>query len=112
MVLNGLPRHVGQAYSIVSMLDVRAVVQLHCKPEVVGARIANNTGGDRTGRIDDFPLAIECKLQHFGRRTVPLVDHYRAAGATMAQVEVEIRMTAVQMLVEIERQLPSLGCQE
>ncbi len=110
VVLNGLPRHVGQADALASMLAVRMVVLLQCPSDVVAMRIADNAGGDRKGRIDDDPVAIERKLERFGRRTVPLVDHYRVAGATIVQINVGPRMTAAQMGADIERQLPKLRC--
>ena len=63
VILNGLPRHVGQAEDVDSMLDVRAVVYLHCTLETVFKRIASNAGGDRTSRIDDDIRSIKSKLE-------------------------------------------------
>ena len=78
MVLNGLPRHVGQAEGLESLVDVRVVVHLSCTAEDVVRRIASNVGGDRTGRVDDDLAAVRRKLAVFAERTAPLLDHYRS----------------------------------
>ena len=97
VVLNGLPRHIGQASSLASLLDVRRVVLLRCSPEVVQQRIANNAGGDRADRTDDQLAAIQNKLNLYQQRTIPLVEHYRVQGADIVPVEVTATMTAAEM---------------
>jgi adenylate kinase family enzyme len=77
IVLNGLPRHEGQASELESILEVVCVAVLQCEPEVVLQRIRLDTGGDRAGRSDDSPADIKRKLKIFQARTVPLLDHYR-----------------------------------
>ena len=77
VVMNGLPRHIGQAQSLAAIIDARVVVLLKCSPQTVVARIAANTGGDRTHRTDDHLSAIEQKLTVYAQRTQPLVEHYR-----------------------------------
>ena len=42
VVLNGLPRHVGQADAVAAIVDVRAVAELACSPYVDQARICAN----------------------------------------------------------------------
>ncbi len=102
VVLNGLPRHAGQATRLDPIVDVRTIVHLRCTPETVTARIAANTGGDRTGRDDDDTRAIGRKLELFAQRTLPLVDHYRQQGATIVKIDVDARMTAAEMATAIE----------
>jgi adenylate kinase len=97
IILNGLPRHVGQADALDAMADVRAVVLLQCSSDVVLARIGANVGGDRTGREDDHAHAIRQKLEVFNRRTAPLVDHYRARGVPIETIEVTSAITAAEM---------------
>ncbi|MCD6304597.1 MAG: nucleoside monophosphate kinase [Planctomycetes bacterium] len=83
VVLNGLPRHVGQAHRIEEMHDlpaVRAVVELACERRVVLERIRMNAGGDRTGRDDDGEAAVLARFETYRRRTRPLVDFYRRRG--------------------------------
>ena len=96
IVLNGLPRHVGQARAIDAILDVHALIYLECSIETVVRRIRINVGGDRTERPDDDPAAIRNKLAIFHRRTAPLVEHYRRRGATIETLEVTAEMTPEQ----------------
>lgn len=77
LVLNGLPRHVGQASRISRVLAIGLVVRLECSNRTVVRRIAGNAGGDRTCRVDDDKTAIAARLAEFGKRTVPLVRYYR-----------------------------------
>jgi len=93
ILLNGLPRHVGQARSIDAILDVHALIRLQCSTATVIRRIRTNVGGDRTERADDDPSAIHNKLAIFRRRTAPLLEHYRSRGATIETLEVTARMT-------------------
>ena len=83
VILNGLPRHVGQADDVDRIVNVTTVVELSCTPETVMARLKADAGGDRAGRIDDEPDLVFRKLETYARRTEPLVEHYRLRGATM-----------------------------
>jgi adenylate kinase len=94
VVLNGLPRHVGQAEAIDAILDIRAVVCLECSGETVLERLASNIGGDRGDRVDDELAGVRRKLQIFHRRTAPLVDHYRRRGVRIETIQVTPTMTA------------------
>jgi adenylate kinase len=97
VVLNGLPRHVGQAEAIDAILSIRGVICLDCSAETVLERISANVGGDRTGRPDDHPGSIRRKLRVFGARTAPLVEHYRDRGARIERLEIAAGMTAAEM---------------
>jgi adenylate kinase family enzyme len=97
IILNGLPRHVGQASALEPLLDVQTVVQLHCTPRTVYERIASNTGGDRAERVDDQLHDIERKLEIFAQRTFPLVQHYQQQGARLVPINVTKDMTAESM---------------
>ena len=97
VVLNGLPRHAGQARAVEAIVRVRGVVQLQCSAETVLARIRGNAGGDRAGRIDDDPPAVGRKLATFRERTAPLVMHYRRQGAWVETIAVTADMTPEQM---------------
>ena len=88
VVLNGLPRHVGQARDVDAMLHVATVVDLACDAETVLRRIGTNAGGDRTARADDDARSVRDKLVLFAGRTRPLIDHYRLAGARIVTVEI------------------------
>jgi len=93
VVLNGLPRHAGQARDVAEVLDVGLVVALQCTAEVVHERIAGNTGGDRTERMDDSVEEIARKLEIYAARTHPLLDHYRSEGVQLRLVPIGVNST-------------------
>jgi len=105
LVLNGLPRHVGQAADVDAFVEVRMVVHLRCTPEVVRERIRLDTGGDRGERADDSLDRIAAKLRIFEERTLPLIEHYRQSGATIVEVEVAAQTTAQEALRNVECRL-------
>jgi adenylate kinase len=65
LILNGLPRHVGQARDTDRLVNMVAILSLECTPDIVLARIHRNTGGDRSGRLDDSLAEIQAKLKTF-----------------------------------------------
>ena len=93
IVLNGLPRHIGQAERVEDVLHVATVVCLRCTADVVRERIRTNAGGDRTERIDDDADAVARKLDIFTQRTAPLLDHYRTRGANVICIDVQTDTT-------------------
>ncbi len=97
VVMNGLPRHAGQARSLEPTLDVRRVVVLECAADVVQARIAGNVGGDRTERTDDDLPAVDRKLKIYHQRTKPLVAYYQAAGVPVQPIQVTTALPAAAM---------------
>lgn len=106
LVLNGLPRHAGQARDLEGLLDVRMVVELACGPEVVAERIAANTGGDRAGRTDDDPAAVRRRHETYRQRTAPLIEHYRRCGAEVVTIPVDASTSADEMLRRFARAGP------
>lgn len=80
LVLNGIPRHAGQARDIASLADIRAVVAFDCSSDDVFCRIQGNVGGDRTNRTDDEKHRIEKKLRIYRERTAPLFEHFEQTG--------------------------------
>lgn len=101
LVLNGLPRHVGQARLMEDIVKMIVVVSLEAAPEVVRERIRLNTGGDRLERPDDDLHAIRKKLVIFQMRTLPLVDYYENREIPVFRVSVGIRMTPEEMYARI-----------
>ena len=93
VVLNGLPRHVGQAEAVGEFVHVHSVVTLECTDNVVFARIASNVGGDRAHRNDDGLEDIRRKLAVYAKRTSPLVEHYRNRGASVVSIPVTAETT-------------------
>lgn len=88
LVMNGLPRHAGQAESLNGHLEFIAVVHLVCDAATVWERLRKNTGGDRTMREDDSRELVEKKLRIFNERTAPLIAYYRERGVPVVDVEV------------------------
>jgi adenylate kinase family enzyme len=89
IILNGIPRHSGQADDADALVEIQRIIFLECEPHVILERIRHNTGGDRSGRADDSPEAIGNKLKIFNNRTRPLLDHYRSKGVHVDQIKVE-----------------------
>jgi adenylate kinase family enzyme len=102
LILNGLPRHAGQARDAAPLVDVLAVARLKAGLEVLLARIRRDTGGDRAGRADDDPKGVADRLRLFEERTLPLEAHYRAQGIPVLALEVEADMTAGQAARRLE----------
>jgi adenylate kinase family enzyme len=93
LLLNGLPRHKGQARDMEDIVNVTSVIVLECSAEDVHERISGNTGGDRTGRSDDSVEMIRKKLGIFSERTSPLVEYYSSAGSRVIKVPVHAAST-------------------
>ncbi len=88
LILNGIPRHTGQARSIASLADIKALIVLDCSPDAVYCRLQKNVGGDRTERTDDRRELVAQKLQIFRTRTSPLLTHYTQKGITIYHIDV------------------------
>lgn len=82
LVLNGLPRHVGQARALARRgVRIEHVVVLACDAAACRARVARRRSGeglDHAGREDDSPDAVARKLAIFREQTAPLIAHYQA----------------------------------
>ncbi len=102
LILNGLPRHAGQARNIDTIIGARLVVHLECPAEIVKQRIASNSGGDRSARIDDSLEEIEKKLEIFYERTMPLLDHYHARGVKVRRVAMTANTTPEEIYRTLE----------
>jgi len=103
IVLNGLPRHAGQARAIDDILGVEAVVNLDCSGRVVFERIRSNVGGDRADRIDDDLDAVRKKIKLFQERTTPLLEYYASRGTKTITVGVTSEMTPEQVWKVLNR---------
>ena len=103
VVMNGLPRHVGQAEAVDAIVDVVVVVHLRCSGEVIRERLRSDVGGDRAGRVDDDLESVRRKLALFSDRTVPLLNHYRTAGTRIETIDVTAAMTPAEMWNALDR---------
>lgn len=106
IILNGLPRHVGQAAAMEKLIDMQLLVKLECPFEVVLDRIQIDIGGDRSGRIDDTPNEVKQRVELFKQRTEPLVDYYRVLMVPLICVDVKAGTTAQEMHQQIEARYP------
>jgi adenylate kinase family enzyme len=88
LVLNGIPRHSGQARDMSTVAIIHAVVVLECDAEAVSCRLRENTGGDRGGRQDDSPELVRKKLDVFLGRTRPLIDQYGSSGSSVYRLSI------------------------
>jgi adenylate kinase len=89
LVLNGLPRHTGQARALEEHLRVCAVIQLECDARTVGERLRRDPAGDRALRSDDHHELVTRKLAVYDERTRPLVEFYRQRGTRRIVIPVE-----------------------
>jgi adenylate kinase family enzyme len=93
LVLNGIPRHTGQARDIATIAAIHALVVLDCSAENIARRIRENIGGDRTARADDNAELIRKKLSLFEERTAPLIEHYTQRACALYRINVSAKMT-------------------
>jgi adenylate kinase family enzyme len=101
LVLNGIPRHQGQARDIATIAAIHAVVVLDCSSNDILNRIRGNIGGDRTERIDDNKELIEKKLTIFRERTTPLIEHYTQQGCALYRISVSKDMTPTETYFKV-----------
>jgi adenylate kinase len=88
LVLNGLPRHEGQAERMKGLAAVRLVVVLEAAAGTLRRRISRDAGRDRAGRVDDTPAEVRKKLRLYERRTKPLIEYYAAQGVPVLRLKV------------------------
>lgn len=103
LIMNGLPRHTGQADSMAGYLQFAAIVHLQCSAETVWERLQNDAGGDRADRIDDTVALVEQKLAVFAERTKPLLAWYQRLGVPLIQVAVGAQTRPSEILPLLER---------
>jgi adenylate kinase family enzyme len=96
LILNGIPRHEGQARDIARVARIHALIVLDCSAEEVISRIRDNVGGDRTERTDDDAFLIERKLRIFRERTSPLILYYQDRGCKVYRLGVTATMTPME----------------
>lgn len=93
LVLNGIPRHEGQARDIEQMgLRVVLVVCLECPAQVAWERkqIAELGSGheDRAQRPDNAREVFARKVDSYERDTLPLTSWYRTRGTALCTIDV------------------------
>ncbi len=106
VLLNGLPRHVGQIQIIEPHVEVCTVLALRCPSETAIQRIRSNVAGDRAGRNDDTEEMVRAKIELFYQRTNPLIAHYLELDIPVRRIVVTATMTPD----EVWRILEHRGC--
>jgi len=94
LILNGIPRHVGQARDIASIATIHALVVLDCSSDEVYCRLRENIGGDRAVRQDDGEELVQKKLALYHERTRPLIEHFERARRKVYHLSVNERTSA------------------
>ena len=106
IILNGLPRHSGQADALKSVLNIELVIYFAASASIIKDRIAYNSGGDRTGRTDDSIEEIEKKLVIFRENTLPLINYYKKLDKTVLEIEVDIDTIPLFIIQELKSMPP------
>lgn len=103
LLLNGWPRHLGQARDLEAVVVVRRIVLLNVPAEIIRERIRTDAAGDRSIREDDSPGEVEKKFSLYEERTRPLVGHYAAQGIPVTTLDVAAETTAAGLRRELLR---------
>jgi adenylate kinase family enzyme len=95
LVLNGLPRHAGQAAGIAAMgIEVLDVVHLSCSVETAFDRKQAAEAGkgfeDRLQRDDNSFETFCRKAASFEKATLPLLDYYVNSGARLIEIPIAV----------------------
>ena len=101
IILNGLPRHAGQARDMERLVTITHLLALECCAEDVCARIEKNTGRDRTHRTDDGEEMIREKLALYHSRTAPLMEYYSAKGCSLATLRVDAAASSESLYAQL-----------
>lgn len=105
LVLNGLPRHEGQAEGLAGILAVERIVLLDADAAVVHDRLRRDPGGDRAGRTDDTVEAVRRRLEAYRNRTRPLLEYYQRRGVPVLAIPVTAAMTAAEMYARLAAEI-------
>ena len=98
ILLNGLPRHVGQAKDVDSIVTIKLVIYLDCSFEVIKERVRLNIGGDRSDRTDDSIEEIKKKLEIFHDRTSPMLQYYKKKKIPIKKVSISVNTNPDEIL--------------
>jgi len=102
LLLNGLPRHTGQAAGLKDHgIDVERVVLLECSPQTALVRKKSADAGtgheDRSTRNDNDIATFARKIDSFNRDTRPVLEWYRLQSVPIFTIGVTPETTAQEM---------------
>ncbi|MCX6565481.1 MAG: nucleoside monophosphate kinase [Candidatus Aminicenantes bacterium] len=109
LLLNGWPRHLGQARDLETFAVVRRIVLLNAPAETIRERIRTDAAGDRSVREDDSPDEVEIKFTLYEERTRPLVGYYAAKGIPVTTLEVAAETSAADLHRDLLQRLDGRG---
>ena len=104
VILNGLPRHDGQAEAVQGRVRIRMVVLLECPAETAGLRIEHDSGGDRGVRTDGDPQAVARRLKDYESRTRPLAGYYKDRGVPVIRLTIGRQESGMEMYETLMKQ--------
>jgi adenylate kinase len=110
IVLNGLPRHAGQAAALEKIVRITVMVVLDCDAATVMERIRTDAGGDRGGRIDDKIDDVKRKLAIFAEKTLPLVRFYEERSVPVIRVGIGVCDSAAATRDSLAEKLTQVFC--
>lgn len=108
LIMNGLPRHVGQSEAIAPYLEFVAIIDLQCGAETVCERLHRNTGGDRANRTDDAITLVQQKIAVFTGRTRPLLAFHQQRGVPHMPISVGVHTMPSEVVEVLEHMRPSV----
>lgn len=91
IILNGLPRHIGQAKDILKLVEIESVAVLDCPKDVSARRVERRVAelsADHEGRADDRPEVVEHKFLLYTKVTEPLIDHLEGLGTNVLHIPI------------------------
>ncbi len=109
LILNGLPRHLGQARDIEAEVRIAGVIVLSASAAVIKERIRTNAGGDRSRREDDRPEEIARRYKDYRERTKPLLRYYAVRGVPLLRIQVRPETTASEMADKLRDEIRKSG---
>lgn len=95
LILNGLPRHIGQAKSLDEMgIRVKEIIYLDCSVTTAYRRKLLTERGmgheDRSNREDGAEEIFARKVSSFEEETFPLLDYYKKGDAEVIRVKITV----------------------
>ncbi len=106
LLLNGLPRHEGQARDLLPLVDLRLALELSLDEKNLRERLSRDPAGDRRHRQDDTETLVARKLRWYRERTLPLKDFYRARGIPILTLRVNVEDTGQSLYQKLLHTLP------
>ncbi len=105
LLLNGLPRSVDQARAMAATVRIQHLIVLEATAEIILQRIRTNQGGDRTGRTDDTPGAIQNRLARYQQQTQPLLAYFSRQATAICRVPIQVDTTPAHIWNQYQAQI-------